>query len=348
MHPISRQFQVGRSHSNQVLRKQFPIKHASAKTLHRSQGDTLEQVVLDFTGARKQAHIHYVGLSRVKTLNGLFILNLSADKILVSNLVKQEMQRLRTLAALSPQLLHPSSLSNTHWNFSFLNARSLYKHIKDIQSNPWLATCDVQMYCETHLHNYDIQNSNTHFLNDYHTLVFDGMSHTPNTRSHYGLVIYTKQAPIHTFQSVNMSDKNTDSYIEAAVVQFNITDNIVFNLTCAYRRPSKPLHQLSHALIQLIHQITVLQQPDKQYYNIIMGDFNLVWAEDSVKTSMRRLLPTCRQLVNTPTTDYGTTLDHIYTDLPDTCLRYFTTECYFTDHKALICTIDKQSFSNIH
>src|SRR5208282_815336 len=74
--PVSRQFQVGRSKSNQVMRKQFPFRHSAAKTIHRSQGDTLDQVVVDFTTNRKEAHSHYVGLSRVRSLDGLFILNL--------------------------------------------------------------------------------------------------------------------------------------------------------------------------------------------------------------------------------------------------------------------------------
>lgn len=40
-------------------------------------------------------HIHYVGLSRVTTLEGLFITNLSEERIAVINEVKCEMQRLR-------------------------------------------------------------------------------------------------------------------------------------------------------------------------------------------------------------------------------------------------------------
>jgi len=76
--PISRQFQVGKSHSAQVLRKQFPLRQSNAKTIHRCQGDTLDKVVVDFTTTCKEAHSHYVGMSRVKSLDGLFIRNLCA------------------------------------------------------------------------------------------------------------------------------------------------------------------------------------------------------------------------------------------------------------------------------
>ena len=66
------------------------------KTIHRCQGDTLDRVVVDFTTTRKEAHTHYVGMSRVKSLDGLFILNLCADKISVNESVREEMSHLRT------------------------------------------------------------------------------------------------------------------------------------------------------------------------------------------------------------------------------------------------------------
>ncbi|CAB4013452.1 Hypothetical predicted protein [Paramuricea clavata] len=43
--PVTTQFTVGRSKSAQVVRKQFPLRPASAKTVHRSQGDTQSQIV---------------------------------------------------------------------------------------------------------------------------------------------------------------------------------------------------------------------------------------------------------------------------------------------------------------
>ena len=74
--PKSRQFQVCRSQSNQVLRKQFPLRQSSAKTTHRSQGHTLDEVVVDMSRSRREPHVHYVALSRVRSLRGLFVLNL--------------------------------------------------------------------------------------------------------------------------------------------------------------------------------------------------------------------------------------------------------------------------------
>ena len=83
--PITTQFAVGRTRSGQVVRKQFPLRPAAAKTIHRSQGDTESRIVVNLETRRAIPHIHYVGLSRVTTINGLFITDLCEDKIAVSN-----------------------------------------------------------------------------------------------------------------------------------------------------------------------------------------------------------------------------------------------------------------------
>ena len=90
------QFAVGRTRSVQVVRKQFPLRPAAAKTIHRSQGDTESRIVVNLETRRAIPLIHYVALSRVTTINGLFITDLCEDKIAVSNDVQTEMQRLRT------------------------------------------------------------------------------------------------------------------------------------------------------------------------------------------------------------------------------------------------------------
>ena len=71
--PITTQFAVGRNRIAQVVRKQFALQTAAAKTIHRSQGDTKEKIVINFLHKKNTPHIHYVGLSRVTTIDGLYI-----------------------------------------------------------------------------------------------------------------------------------------------------------------------------------------------------------------------------------------------------------------------------------
>ena len=58
--PITTQFAVGRTRSVQVARKQFPLRPAAAKTIHRSQGVTESTIVVNLETRRAIPHIHYV------------------------------------------------------------------------------------------------------------------------------------------------------------------------------------------------------------------------------------------------------------------------------------------------
>ena len=95
--PITTQFAVGRNRTVQVVRKQFPLRPAAAKTIHRSQGDTENRIVVNLDTRLAIPHIHYVGLSRVATIEGLSITDLCENKIAVSNAMCKEMAHLREL-----------------------------------------------------------------------------------------------------------------------------------------------------------------------------------------------------------------------------------------------------------
>ena len=73
--PTTAQFCIGKSTSCKIVRKQFLLRLSAAKTIHRAQGDTEREVVVNLEATRKIPHIHYVALSRVTTLEGLYNYN---------------------------------------------------------------------------------------------------------------------------------------------------------------------------------------------------------------------------------------------------------------------------------
>lgn len=54
----------------------------------------MKSVAVDFDG-QTQEHFHYVALSRVVSLEGLFLINFNPSKVKSSQIVKNEMEILR-------------------------------------------------------------------------------------------------------------------------------------------------------------------------------------------------------------------------------------------------------------
>ena len=149
--PTIVQFCIGRSTNAKTVRKQFPLQLSAAKTIHRSQGDTEREIVVNLETTRKIPHIHYVALSRVTTLEGLYITNLKGTKICVSRKVEEEMSRLRTTAYLKPCLQSINKVDENVVKVMFLNARSLHKHYLDVKNYVKFYLPHIAMFAETRL-----------------------------------------------------------------------------------------------------------------------------------------------------------------------------------------------------
>ena len=95
--PIQRKevhFLLKRGKGIRAVRCQFPLTLGWACTIHKVQGKTLDKIVVSMN-SRFMAGQAYVALSRVKNLDGLYLLGFKGDKIKVNSDVVQEMERLR-------------------------------------------------------------------------------------------------------------------------------------------------------------------------------------------------------------------------------------------------------------
>ena len=125
------------------------MRPAAAKTIHRSQGDTEQRIVVNFNTKRAVPHIHYVGLSRVATIEGLYITDLCEEKIAVNPHVATEMESLRNERALNPSVTSIYKLHQASFKVCYLNARSLHKHVDDARHDLNFTNTDINIFSET-------------------------------------------------------------------------------------------------------------------------------------------------------------------------------------------------------
>ena len=143
------QFTVGRNKTAQVVRKQSPLCPAAAKTIHTSQGDTVTKIVVNFSTKKTVPHIHYVGLSRVTTIEGLYITDLNESKIAVHSGVEKEMERLRTTAKLDLCICPLYEISGSLLKVCYLNAKSVHRYIQDLCKDLNYSSADINIFSET-------------------------------------------------------------------------------------------------------------------------------------------------------------------------------------------------------
>ena len=77
-----------------ALRRQFPLRLAYGITIHKSQGMSLEKLVVDCSRIFEKGQA-YVALSRIKTLNGLYLRNFNPAKVMVDNTVVEFYKNLK-------------------------------------------------------------------------------------------------------------------------------------------------------------------------------------------------------------------------------------------------------------
>ena len=330
---VMKQFKIAKRSQGEVIRRQFPLRQASAKTIHRCQGDTLNEIVVDFPASKKE-HMHYVGLSRVKNLSGLKIINLNEKKIKVCDKVVEEMKRLRSKAVLNPAIcfLYKSVNSNL-FKIVFHNVRSLRLHFEDVKADYSMQVADINVFVETGLCSVD--NDECYFLNGFN-LYRNDFSVESCTHSVYGSAMYVKTG----LQCISTPYRCNHNDVEITVT---VLDEPVKNLHIVgiYRSKSKV------TISKFIESLDYLYKSvigDAETPVVILGDFNVNFKESSkeLKCLLRSM---CEekgyvQIINEYTTDYRTQIDHIYTNVERFISHAGVLESYFSDHKPIFVTFN--------
>ena len=318
---VNRDFPVGHIKKAKALRKQFPVRPAAAKTVHKCQGDTLPKLVVHL-GERKREHIHYVGLSRVTNIANLHILQLAEHQISVSTEVLQEMKHLRGQRRL--QLCVPNlseSPNSFQFHIAFHNTRSLHLHIDELRNDKNMTSADLLCIVESWLMSQDC--ATKYNIDQYHTYRMDYPTKGA-IRPHYGTVIYSKREL--TYQPEYHAKKGME------ITTFDLTSPLPCRIAVVYKSPQRTLPEITKFLCE------ILENRDEDKSLIILGDFNVDHRTSSLVTTMMNKFA-CRQVLQESTTDDCTNIDHIYTDLSNNLYQAGVLESYYSNHKPVFITL---------
>ncbi|MCG8076810.1 MAG: AAA family ATPase [Candidatus Thiodiazotropha taylori] len=306
-------------------RIQFPLKPSAGKTVHKAQGSTVDEIVVDLSQSRvrKQPHIHYVALSRVRKLENLFILNLNEEALAVDEKVKVEMQRLQTEGLLELCYTPLYKVDPCKIKILFNNARSLHKHFHEIENEPNVLSADVIGFAETRLCSRD---ENIQFnLKRFRLLRLDETQQYTVNRPYHGLALYVREGI-----EIQKIEKFHSSACEFILARLKNDFKCSFQVVIFYKYPKSSQTVLKNDM--LCHLMPLI---DLNVKLVILGDFNL----DVNKTTMTFVdfMQTqfgCQQLISKPTTDAGSLLDLLFANCQCSC---DVVEAYWTDHKLVYC-----------
>ena len=319
---VSKQFGINKTSHFNYVRRQFPVRPAAAKTIHRCQGDSLANVAVDFSH-RPRDHMHYVGLSRARKLDGLFIRHRNERRITISVKVKMEMECLRLFAQYSPSLLWSYNVPGTLSIF-FQNVRSLVLHKDDVFHDFNVMSADVNIVVETNL-TKSITNKDVSIPN-FDLYRNDNCDTT--VQACYGTALYIRQG----LKVLSKPSRYNANGVEITISMLNrpVTN---FHIVSIYTSTKVPFSMLLQA-IQSVHENFL-----KNNSAVIIGDFNVDILQNTLQTEQ---LLTCmesigfKQLIDKETTDFGSLLDHVYTNIPSFVLASGVLESYYSDHKPII------------
>ena len=318
---IRRTFTVRRN--QKVTRTQFPLQLAVARTVHKSQSSTCPELVVNFFTKKSPPkhfweHLIYVGLSRVPSLKGLYVVNLNAERICKSEKVKNYL----LLEKKDLELCYePTYQTKNSIKIVYNNVCSMAKKCKAIVNNHNIQGCDIVILAETWL---SAQDSNTYNIPNFKQMRMDSTM----VRSHRGLLAYLKKDEKY-FVTTKQSP-----YQEICQCDIPYRDTVL-SVLGIYRPPTTNIQKFKEELFQYITACN-LQSP-----KVIVGDFNINVKTDVNHSFVREMQQkfNLKQFIQEPTTFEGTTIDLVFSNLSHLSAIALTNT--WSSHKILSIYIPK-------
>ena len=310
---IQRQFVASRANIL-VTRKQFPLQLSAARTIHKAQSATYDSIVLNMSVPPRtpkifMEHIHYVGLSRCRSMKGVFITDFNMQMIRVSSKVETFLTAKRRTLALCylPTYQSPNSLKVLYNNIG-----SLPTKWTALEKNQHICSADILYIAETWLSSK--HNPMSFQLENFTQIRMD--SKYCHQTAHRGMLMYVNKnwlvEDMQLYQNAN---------IEIMTCVFHMNQHCRIVVAGIYKPPSTSNTSLWDEIARFMATIPT----DAKV--ILLGDFNVNVFESSNKlfiTKMQKCYH-LRQMMSQASTWAGTLIDLIFTNMSSVSINAITT-----------------------
>ena len=301
---------------------QFPLCLRYALTVFKSQGDTVNEVVIDFDKFMHGSNA-YVAISRVTALEGLHVLGqVKKDKFRPNERTEREMNRLTTERVLCV----PKQFDIEDNIFLlYMNIVSLNKHFASIlqdwkfynrkleQGIPLIALT------ETHLRGMSIDD-------------------VTKDSEYYGINACYKngQGGVAVLAKKGMKMEKTDQYLSENSQILAVTTGLYSIIVC-YIRPKatqKSLKETLNRILEIYHNCTATNK-------IIVGDFN--FSQKDIEKHLCKTISKNSLLTAEYTTLSGTKIDHAFGEFKESVSikQHWTS---YSDHSAFTFSWSKTAY----
>ena len=313
---------LGRYSKITAKRIQFPIKLAWALTIHKEQGKTEDELVLSCDGTFRSGQF-YTGISRTKTLHGLFILGkMDPRKIKVNVKSYAEIKRMKKESVLTVATpISVKASSDYSFRVLFLNVNSLLPHARSIEMDKNITSGDIICLAETWLKPGD----GCPDLQDMQVLRHDNIAHGQHRGG--GLLMYIS-LDYHIMKQFSLPNLNIEHLI--ALLSPRQAPQLRLCVALIYKNPRLTDRDFLRELEYMMSELPVRAVP-----TIITGDLNIdMLSKQASAAKLKKLMLYYgfAQLVTTPTHRKGGLLDHYYVNFISEDIQLDVIPAYYSDH----------------
>lgn len=320
------------------MREQFPLTLCYAITAHKSQGQTLEEVIIDFTAENSQINYgsFYTALSRVKNGSSFFLKEFDVKYLKANPDVEKKMTSMKiSKPYIFKKVYNDTEIFNDpvkEIKIGYINVNGLLhsqsvnaiNHDKNLLRLDYLLVADTRLNEKTKTDDLNLSLTKWKIIKR-----FD----SNDQMSHMGLLLLQSELSQHKENTINISEKKCSKQEQGRkinIMQIMTFSILKFHVSCAfvYVRQT-PSEEETRKLACFL-----------EHTDLVMGDLNLDPYRAADAKKLETLCEKRKKVLNEITTIRFNQLDHILLDC-ELFPKYFATSFrnHTTDHHTIVVRI---------